>query len=99
MKLAIIGCTGLVGSVVLKVLDEFSVNISELTLVASYKNVGKKIEFRNENLTIISIDKALKKKPDIVIFSAGSYISKKWVPKFSAVGSKVIDNSSYWRMK
>ena len=99
MKLAIIGCTGLVGSVVLKVLDEFSVNISELTLVASYKNVGKKIEFRNENLTIISIDKALKKKPDIVIFSAGSSISKKWVPKFSAVGSKVIDNSSYWRMK
>ena len=99
MKLAIIGCTGLVGSVVLKVLDEFSVNISELTLVASFKNVGKKIEFRNENLTIISLDEALKKKPDIVIFSAGSYISKKWVPKFSAVGSKVIDNSSYWRMK
>mgnify|MGYP003346177606 CR=1 FL=1 len=99
MKLAIIGCTGLVGSVILKVLDEFSVIISDLTLVASSKNTGKKIEFRNENLTIFSIEEALKKKPDIVIFSAGSYISEKWAPKFSAVGSKVIDNSSFWRMK
>ena len=77
----------------------FQLYISDLTLVASYKNVGKKIEFRNENLTIISIEEALEKKPDIVIFSAGSYISEKWAPKFSEFGSKVIDNSSFWRMK
>ena len=99
MKLAIVGCTGLVGSVVLKVLDELSVKISDLTLVASLKSKGKKIEFRNKYLNIISIEEAVKKKPDIVIFSAGSSVSEKWVPKFSAVGSKVIDNSSFWRMK
>ena len=99
MKLAIIGCTGLVGSVVLKVLDELSVKISNLTLVASPKSRGKKIAFRNEFITIVSIEEALKGKPDIVIFSAGSLVSEKWAPEFSAVGSKVIDNSSFWRMK
>ena len=99
MKLAIIGCTGLVGSVVLKVLDELSVKISNLTLVASPKSKGKKIAFRNEFITIVSIEEALKGKPDIVIFSAGSLVSEKWAPEFSAVGSKVIDNSSFWRMK
>ena len=99
MKLAIIGCTGLVGSVVLKVLDEFSVKISNLTLVASPKSIGKKIAFRNKYLTIVSVEQAVKEKPDIVIFSAGSLVSEKWAPEFSAVGSKVIDNSSFWRMK
>lgn len=99
MKLAIIGCTGLVGSVVLKVLDELSVKISDLTLVASPKSTGKKIVFRNKYLTIVSVEQAVKEKPDIVIFSAGSLVSEKWAPEFSAVGSKVIDNSSFWRMK
>jgi len=99
MKLAIVGCSGLVGNVVLKVLDELSVKISDLTLVASSKSIGKKIKFRNHNIAIVSIEKALNKKPNIVIFSAGSNVSEKWALEFSAIGAKVIDNSSYWRMK
>jgi len=99
MKLAIVGCTGLVGTVVLKVLEEFSVKISDLTLVASKKSIGRKIKFRNENIAVTSIEEALKKNPDIVIFSAGSFISEKWALEFSKIGTKVIDNSSFWRMK
>ena len=89
MKLSIIGCTGLLGSVLLKVLDEFSVIISDLTLVASSKNTGKKIEFRNENLTIFTIEEALKKKPDIVIFSAGSIYLKNGHQSFQQLGLRL----------
>ena len=98
MKLAIVGCTGLVGNVVLELLDEFSIQISELTLVASPKSVGKKIFFRNKEITVVSIEEALNKELDIAIFSAGGLVSKNWAEKFVYNGTKVIDNSSYWRM-
>lgn len=98
MKLAIVGCTGLVGNVVLELLDEFSIQISELTLVASPKSVGKKIFFRNKEIMVVSIDEALSKDLDIAIFSAGGLVSKNWAEKFAYNGTKVIDNSSYWRM-
>ena len=98
MKLAVVGCTGLVGNVILKVLGEFQLPISELILVASPKSIGKKIEFESKKLIVESIENALSKNPEIVIFCAGGEISKKWAPKFSENGSTVIDNSSAWRM-
>ena len=98
MKLAIIGCTGLVGNVILDVLNEFSLPITEIILIASKKSIGKKIVFRNEELTIISIEESIIRKPDIAIFSAGSSISEKWALKFADNGTTVIDNSSFFRM-
>ena len=97
MKLAIIGATGLVGRKILEILDERKFFISELYLVASEKSVGRKISFQNKIYTIISIEKALNYKPNIVLFSAGATISKKWAEKFANIGSYVIDNSSAWR--
>ena len=98
MKLAVIGCTGLVGNVVLKVVDELKLPISELILVASEKSIGKKISLLSKKIEIISIENAILKSPHIAIFCAGGDVSKKWAPKFAQKGTTVIDNSSAWRM-
>ena len=99
MKLAVVGCTGLVGSVILKVLSELSLPISELILVASTKSIGKSILFNKKQHEIESIESALSKKPSIAIFCAGGELSKKWAVKFAENGTTVIDNSSAWRME
>lgn len=98
MILAIIGVTGLVGKVILEVLEEKNLPISELIPVASERSIGKKINFRSKKYTVVGVDIALKKKPDYALFSAGSDISLNWAPKFKEIGSTVIDNSSAWRM-
>ena len=98
MKIAVIGATGLVGGKILRVLEERKVAISEFIPVASERSVGRKIEFNNTKYDVISIEDALKRCPDISIFSAGSEISQKWAPKFASANSHVIDNSSAWRM-
>ena len=98
MKIAIIGATGLVGREILKVLEEKRVEITEFYPVASLKSVGSKLTFVNKEYYVISIEDAIAQKPDIAIFSAGAATSLKWVHKFAGVGTKVIDNSSAWRM-
>lgn len=98
MKLAIVGSTGLVGSEILKVLDERNFEYDELMLVASERSVGKKISYKDKEFTVIGMEDAIAAKPDIAIFSAGGGTSLEWAPKFAAVGSVVIDNSSAWRM-
>lgn len=99
MKLAIVGCTGLVGKEVLNVLSELSVPVAELILVASKKNIGKKVAFKNEKITIVGIQEAIDQIPEIAIFCAGSKVSKKWAQKFVDSGTSVIDNSSFFRME
>ena len=99
MKLAIVGCTGLVGNEVLNVLIELSVPITELILVASKKNIGKKVTFKTKKIKIVGIQEAIDKVPEIVIFCAGSEVSKKWAQKFVDSGTSVIDNSSFFRME
>ncbi len=98
MKIAIVGATGLVGQKILKVLEERNVVADEFLLVASQRSAGKKIDFLNKQLTIITLEDALQKKPDIAIFSAGGLTSKAWAEKFAANGTFVIDNSSAWRL-
>jgi len=98
MKLAVVGATGMVGNVMLKVLAERNFKIDELLLVASKKSIGKQINFRNKPYTVIGLQDAVKAKPDIAIFSAGGGTSLEWAPKFAKVGTTVIDNSSAWRM-
>lgn len=98
MKLAIVGATGLVGQELLKVLSERQFAFDELLLVASAKNVGKTISFQGKNYTIIGMEEAVKRAPDIAIFSAGGSTSLEWAPRFAEMGTVVIDNSSAWRM-
>jgi len=98
MKLAVIGATGMVGGVLLKVLKERNFPITQLLAVASKKSIGKKITFKGKTIVIIGIEDALALKPDLSIFSAGSEISLEWAPKFVEAGTTVIDNSSAWRM-
>ncbi|WP_149304318.1 aspartate-semialdehyde dehydrogenase [Pareuzebyella sediminis] len=98
MKVAVVGATGMVGEVMLKVLAERSFPISELLLVASERSVGKKLVFKGREYTVIGLAEAVAKKPDIAIFSAGGDTSLEWAPKFAAAGTTVVDNSSAWRM-
>ena len=98
MKIAVVGATGMVGTVMLKVLAERNFPITELLVVASEASVGITLDFKGDKHTLISIQDAILAKPDIAIFSAGGDISLQWAPKFAEVGSTVIDNSSAWRM-
>lgn len=98
MKLAVIGITGLVGTVMREVLKERNFEIDEFLPVASARSVGKPIEFRGKEYKIIGMEEAVAAAPDIAIFSAGGSISKEWAPRFANVGTTVIDNSSAWRM-
>ena len=98
MKVAVIGATGMVGSVMLKVLEKRKFPITELILVASERSIGKKVSFLSNELTILSMQEALSKKPTIAIFSAGAETSLEWAPKFVEVGATVVDNSSAWRL-
>ena len=98
MKVAIVGATGLVGTVMLKVLEERNFPVTMLIPVASEKSVGKKILFRGKEYPIVSIADAVTMKPTVAIFSAGSTASREWAPKFAENGTFVIDNSSCWRM-
>ena len=98
MKVAVVGATGMVGEVMLKVLEERNFPITELLLVASERSVGKKLSYKNEEYTVIGLADAVAAQPDIAIFSAGGDTSLEWAPKFAEVGTTVIDNSSAWRM-
>ena len=98
MRVAVVGATGMVGTVMLQVLREQAFPITELFPVASEKSIGSELDFGGLIYPVIGLQAALDKKPDIAIFSAGGAISLEWAPKFADVGTVVIDNSSAWRM-
>jgi aspartate-semialdehyde dehydrogenase len=98
MKVAVVGATGMVGEVMLKVLAERNFPITELLLVASERSVGKTLSYKGKEHTIIGLADAVAAKPQIAIFSAGGDTSLAWAPKFAAAGTTVVDNSSAWRM-
>ena len=98
MKVAVVGSTGMVGQVMLKVLEERNFPVTELIPVASEKSIGKKVKYKQEEFTIVSMKDAIAAKPDIAIFSAGGGTSLEFAPLFAEVGTTVIDNSSAWRM-
>lgn len=98
MKVAVVGATGLVGTVMLKVLEERNFPVDELYVVASEKSIGKEIQFKNKAYKIISMQEAIDKVADVAIFSAGGNTSLQWAPKFAEKGTVVVDNSSAWRM-
>ena len=98
MKVAVVGATGMVGEVMLKVLEERNFPISELLLVASERSVGKELQYAGDTYTIIGLSEAVASSPDLAIFSAGGDTSLEWAPIFAKAGTTVIDNSSAWRM-
>ena len=98
MRVAVVGATGMVGNVLLKVLREQNFPITELIPVASEKSVGMQIEFGGLTFPVVNLETAVAMKPDVAIFSAGGETSLAWAPKFAEVGTTVIDNSSAWRM-
>lgn len=99
MKVALIGATGMVGQVMLKVLEERNFPLTELIPVASEKSLGKVIIFKGKEYKVVSMQTAIDMKPEIALFSAGGTTSLEFAPKFAAVGTTVIDNSSAWRME
>ena len=98
MKIAVVGATGMVGTIMIKLLEERKFPVSEIVLVASEKSIGNELKFSGKAIKVIGLEDALSKKPEIAIFSAGGAISLEWAPKFAEAGTTVIDNSSAWRM-
>ena len=98
MNIAIVGATGLVGQVILEILEKFEFDLDNIYAIASKKSIGKSIKFRDQEITIISIENSVEKEIDVAIFSAGKELLLKWAPIFAAKGIYVIDNSSAWRM-
>ncbi|WP_298246956.1 aspartate-semialdehyde dehydrogenase [uncultured Christiangramia sp.] len=98
MKVAVVGATGMVGRVMLKVLEERNFPLTELIPVASERSVGKKLTYNGKDFEVVSLETAVSMKPEVAIFSAGGDTSLEWAPKFASAGTTVIDNSSAWRM-
>ena len=98
MRIAVVGATGMVGEIMLKVLAERNFPVTELIPVASEKSIGKEVEFKGKFYKVVGMQTAVDMKADIALFSAGGDTSLEWAPKFAAAGTTVIDNSSAWRM-
>ena len=98
MKVAVVGATGVVGTVMLELLDKRKFPVTEIIPVASERSVGNKIKFNGKEYSIVSLTDAVEMKPDIALFSAGGSTSLEWAPKFAEKGTRVVDNSSAWRM-
>jgi aspartate-semialdehyde dehydrogenase len=98
MKVAVVGATGLVGSMMIKILEERKLPVTEFMPVASEKSVGSLVKFNGKNYSVIGMEAAIAMAPDVAIFSAGGSVSLAFAEKFAAKGTVVIDNSSAWRM-
>jgi aspartate-semialdehyde dehydrogenase len=98
MKVAVVGATGLVGSMMIKVLEERKFPVTEFIPVASERSAGKTVKFNGREYKVITLTEAIAARPDLALFSAGGTTSLEWAPQFEKVGTTVIDNSSAWRM-
>ncbi len=98
MKVAVVGATGMVGGVMLKVLEERNFPVDELLPVASERSAGRTVRFKGKDVPVLDMEAAIARRPDIALFSAGGGTSLEWAPRFAEVGCTVIDNSSAWRM-
>jgi aspartate-semialdehyde dehydrogenase len=98
MRVALVGATGMVGSEMIKVLEESTINITDFVPVASAKSVGKQVHFKGNSYACVDLETAVNMQPEIALFSAGGSVSLEWAPKFAENGTYVVDNSSAWRM-
>lgn len=99
MKVAVVGATGMVGRMMLKVLEERNFPVDQILPAASERSAGKEITFRGKQVKVISVMEAVEAHPEVALFSAGAGVSREWAPVFAEAGTVVIDNSSAWRME
>ncbi len=97
-NIAIVGATGLVGRMFIKVLEERNFPVKSIRLFASERSAGSSIDFKNEKIIVEKLGQNCFKGTDIALFSAGGAIAKEWAKIASSSNCVVIDNSSYWRM-
>ena len=97
-RVAVVGASGLVGSTMLRVLEERGFPVDTLIPVASPASVGKILPWNGRDWTIVSPEMAIQMGADLALFSAGGSVSLEWAPRFAQAGIRVIDNSSAWRM-
>jgi aspartate-semialdehyde dehydrogenase len=98
MKVAVVGATGMVGGVMLKVLEERRFPVDELLPVATERSVGALVTFAGGQVSVLGMEAAIAARPQLALFSAGGATSLEWAPRFAEVGCTVVDNSSAWRM-
>lgn len=100
VNVAVVGATGLVGSMMLKVLSEKNFPIDKLYLFSSKKSAGSEVEYCGKKYTVEELNENSFEGKDIKIalFSAGGSVSEKYAPIAAKKGVTVIDNSSHFRM-
>lgn len=99
VKIAIVGATGVVGTKMIEMFEQYDIQADEITLLSSARSAGKKLQVMDKELTVEELTKETpKRKFDYVVMSAGGATSKQFAPLFEENGSIVIDNSSHWRM-
>jgi len=96
-KVAVLGATGLVGDMMIKVLEERKFPVAELFPLASNRSLGKSVEFNGKKVPVIDVETFDFANADIGLFSAGGEISRIYAPKAAAAGCVVIDNTSEFR--
>lgn len=97
-KVAVVGATGAVGRLMLRILEERNFPVSEVCAYASVRSAGKEIDFYADKIKVIELKKSNLTRFDFALFSAGAGISKEWAPEFVKHGAVVIDNSRAFRM-
>ncbi|MYH72844.1 MAG: aspartate-semialdehyde dehydrogenase [Acidimicrobiia bacterium] len=98
MRVAVVGATGQVGGVMLRLLDERNFPVDELRVLASARSAGRTMSWRDRDLVVEDAATADYRGVDIALFSAGGGTSKELAPRVAEAGATVIDNSSAWRM-
>ena len=98
MRIAVVGATGLVGSTMLRILEERNFPVTKLLPVASAQSAGKEVKYAGKQYMVMTAAAAIAQKPQLALFSAGGSVSLELAPLFAAAGTRVIDNSSAWRM-
>ena len=99
-KVAVVGATGVVGRMMIKVLEQRNFPLDELVLFASKSSAGKEMEFRGRKIKVreLNAENIKSANVDYALFSAGSDVSRDFAPVFAECGAVAIDNSRYWRM-
>lgn len=98
MRVAVVGATGLVGNTMLRILEERNFPVTEIIPVASARSAGSYVSFRGARYKVVTTEEAIERKPVLALFSAGGGVSLELAPLFAAIGCRVVDNSSAWRM-
>jgi aspartate-semialdehyde dehydrogenase len=97
-KVAVVGATGAVGNLMVKVLEERAFPVSELKLLASARSIGKTLDFHGRDVAVEELKANSFEGIQFALFSAGGGISREFAPLAARAGAVVVDNSSAFRM-